>query len=132
MIADVTRAVCGALEAAGLSPVYPRRMSAVDGAEGVVVRSTPATVRAEYIDGTVDLSCTVTVWCKFRGAERAMGAAEDAMEALWGSTVDAGGVAVSLSQMGGGPGESELTDSGFSVWSVSASAAWTERPSGGA
>lgn len=128
MTADVVRAACEALEAAGLSPVYPRRMSAVDRAEGVVVRATPTVVRAEYIDGTVDLSCTLTAWCKFRGEERAMGAAEDAMEALWGSMLDAGGVAVAISQMGSGPGESELTGDGFYVWSVSARADWTERP----
>ena len=128
MTADVVRAVCAELEAAGLSPVHPRRMSAVDGSEGVVVRATPTTVRAEYIDGTVDLSCTVTVWCKYRGVERAMGAAEDAAEALWGSVADAGGVPVALSQMGSGPSESELTDAQFSVWSVSARADWTQRP----
>lgn len=128
MIADVVRAACAALEAAGLSPVYPRRMSAVDRSEGVVVRATPTVVRAEYIDGTVDLSCTLTAWCKFRGVERAMGAAEDAMEALWGSVLDAGGTPVALSQMGSGPSESELTDSGFSVWAISARADWTERP----
>ena len=128
MIADVVRAACAALEAAGLSPVYPRRMSAVDRSEGVVVRATPTVVRAEYIDGTVDLSCTLTAWCKFRGVERAMGAAEDAMEALWGVSLDAGGTTVALSQMGSGPSESELTDSGFSVWAISARADWTERP----
>lgn len=128
MIADVVAAACAALEAAGLSPVYPRRMSAVDRSEGVVVRATPTVVRAEYIDGTVDLSCTLTAWCKFRGEERAMGAAEDAMEALWGSVLDAGGAAVSLSQMGSGPGESELSGDGFYVWAVSARADWTERP----
>ena len=128
MTADVVRAACSALESVGLSPVYPRRMSVVDGSEGVVVRSTPTTVRAEYIDGTVDLSCTLTAWCKYRGVERAMGAAEDAMEALWGAVVDAGGVAVSLSQMGSGPSESELTDAQFSVWTVSARADWTQRP----
>lgn len=128
MIADVVRAACAALEAAGLSPVYPRRMSAVDGSEGVVVRATPTVVRAEYIDGTVDLSCTLTAWCKFRGVERAMGAAEDTMEALWGVSLDAGGTTVALSQMGSGPSESELTDSGFSVWAISARADWTERP----
>lgn len=126
---DIVEAAAAALEAAGLSPVSRGRLSAVDGREGIVVRVTPSVVRAEYIDGSRDLSATVTAYSSRRGQFDAMRDVEAAAEALWGATLDAGGDPVSLSPDGDGPQETELSESGWHVWQVRARADWTERPS---
>lgn len=125
---EIVEAAAFALESAGIKPVYRGRLSSIDKASGVVVRVTPSVVRNEYIDGSRDLSATLTVYSSRRTQADAMSDVEDAEEILWGSTFDIGGMPVVLLPDGDGPQETELTDAGWHVWQLRSRADWTDRP----
>lgn len=123
-VQGVVEAVGGVLTASGLSPVYLRRLSAVDGQEGVVVR--PGTLRADvtYIDGSADVSLPLRVVVKRRSASRAMADAEDAAGTLDGLALEDGGTGVMLSAGADRARELELSDSDWSVWEADVTASW--------
>lgn len=127
MSADVNavlKAVGSALEGAGMAPVFLRRLTAIDGQEGMVVRPGPMRSVAEYIDGSRDVELPVRVIAKRRSAAEAMAGAEDAADALDGALLEAGGSEVSVSSADDRARELELSDSDWNVWEADLTASW--------
>lgn len=124
VVSAIVAAAADAVEAAGVTPVYERRMSALDGAEGAVVRVGPQGVVTQYINGQADVAQPLRVLCKRRSASEAVADAERAWDALDGLAVDAGGTFVSV-RATGTPTELSLDDSGYSIWEVDATALYT-------
>lgn len=120
-VAAIVSAVADAVEAAGVAPVFERRMGALDGREGAVVRIGPQGVVTQYINGQADVSQPVRVLCKRRDASDAMADAERAWDALYGLRVDAGGADVAV-RVTGTPTELSVDDSEYSIWEVDATA----------
>lgn len=123
-VQGVIEAMGAVLTASGLSPVHLRRLTAIDGQEGIVVR--PGTLRAtaEYIDGSCDVELPVRVIVKRRRAELAMAEAEDAAEALDGAVLDVGGSPVPVAAAADRARELELSDSDWNVWEADVTASY--------
>jgi hypothetical protein len=123
---DVIEAVGDVLRASGLSPVFLRRLSALDSSPegGAVVRPGPLRVLNQYINGTSEVALPIRVMVKRREASVAMSEAEDAAEALGGLVLPLGG-GVALSCDEGRAHELELSDAGWYVWETDATAAYT-------
>lgn len=127
---DIVRAAAREVAAAGIEPVFARRLSALDRAPegGAVVRPGPLRVIAAYINGASDVELPVRVIVKRRSAARAMAEAEDAADAL------------SLVRVEGEDGEAvitcdaeraqelELSDADWSVWEADAVASFRIQP----
>ena len=124
VVGAIVSAVADAVEAAGVKPVYERRISALDDGEGAVVRVGPQGTVRQYINGQADVSQRIRVMVRRRSATAAMSDAERAWDAMDGLTVTAGGVTASLSAYGT-PTELTLEDSGHSVWEADATATYT-------
>lgn len=126
--ADVLRAVRDELKAAGLGPLHMRRLSAIDGREGIVIRPSAPRVSAAYIDGTSEVELPVRVICKRREAVRAMADAEDAADALALVAVKVGGDALTITCGPDMARELELSDADFHIWESTATARYEIRP----
>lgn len=120
----IVAAVADVIEGAGISPVFERRMEAIDGQEGAVVRTGVQTTATLYIDGQADVTVPVRVLCKRRSATQAMADAEKAWDAMDGMSLDVSGIPVSI-EPAGVPFELSMDESGFSVWEADATAAYT-------
>lgn len=119
----IVSACADALEAAGIAPVYERRLSAVDGSEGVVVRIGPQGVLTQYIDGRAEVRQPLRVLCKRKAASKAMSDAEGAWDAMDGLVVSAGGVTACI-EASGTPFELSIDDSAYSIWEADATASY--------
>jgi hypothetical protein len=120
----IVSAVADVVEGAGVSPVYERRLQAIDGQEGAVVRTGAQTTAALYIDGQADVRVPVRVLCKRRSATQAMTDAEKAWDAMDGMSLAVSGIPISI-EPSGVPFELSIDESGFSVWEADAAAAYT-------
>ncbi len=120
----IVSCVCDVLEAAGLSPVYERRMEAVDGSEGIVVRPGTQVTTTEYIDGRCEVSQAVRMLVKRRSAVKAMRDAEAAWDAVSGIVMDVSGTSVEMVP-GSVPYELTFDDGSYSVWETTATARYT-------
>lgn len=121
---EIVSRVCDVLEAAGLSPVHERRMEAVDGSEGIVVRPGTQVTTTEYINGQCEVAQAVRVLAKRRSAARAMRDAEAAWDALSGIVLDVSGTSVVMVP-GSVPYELTFDDDSYSVWETTATARYT-------
>lgn len=121
VVAAIVSAAADAVEAAGVTPVYERRMGALDGREGAVVRIGPQGVVTQYINGQADVEQPVRVLCKRRGVTEAMADAEKVWDALDGLRVTAGATEVTVTATRT-PMELSMDDSGYSIWEVDATA----------
>lgn len=115
-------AIAAVIEGEGISPVYLRRLSSVDGREGIVVRPGPARVRAEYINGAMDVELPVRIICKRRGGAAAMADAEDVAQALTYVPLTVDGVSVEVVCGDERTRELELSDADWHVWEADATA----------
>lgn len=123
---EILRGVCSALRAEGIEAA-PRRISALDGREGCVVRPMPARVAVQYINGDMEVEQQVRVIVKRRRAADAMAAAEDAACAMDGLAIaGADGEAV-LACSGDMCQELELNDQDFTIWEARATARYTKK-----
>jgi len=120
----IVAAVADVIEGAGIAPVFERRMEAIDGQEGAVVRTGVQTTATLYIDGQAAVTVPVRVLCKRRSATQAMADAEKAWDAMDGMSLDVSGIPVSM-EPSGVPFELSMDESGFSVWEADATAAYT-------
>lgn len=127
-VEDVTAAVIGVLEGAGLAPVYARRLSRMDGREGLVVRPGSVRTARRYIDGSREAVLPVRVICKRRSAADAMGDAEAATDALDGATVVVDGNAAAVEASDETVQELEYSDADWSVWMATANVYYEEGP----
>lgn len=123
---EIVDAVARALRSEGVDPVYPRRLSALDGREGVVVRTLAPRVAAEYIDGTCDRVQPLQVISKRRKAADAMRDVEDAEDSLFGSSLAVGGVEVTLTRPSDLAQELELNESGWFAWETTVDASYRD------
>jgi len=127
-VPDILRAVRDELRSAGLGPLYMRRLGALDGREGIVIRPGAARVLSRYIDGSADMEMPVRVICKRREAVRAMADAEDAADALSLAVVTAGGETAVITCEAERARELELSDAEYSVWEATATARYEIKP----
>lgn len=123
-VEGVLKAVGASLTAAGLEPVYLRRLTAIDGQEGVVVRPGTMRVATEYINGSCDVELPVRVIVKRRRASQAMAEAEDAADALDLRVLGVGGTEVTVAAAADRARELELSDSDWSVWEADVTASY--------
>lgn len=129
-VEDILRAVRGELDAAGLGPLYMRRLSAVDGREGIVIKPGTVRIRNQYIDGSADAELPVRVICKRREALRAMADAEDAADALSLATADIDGRTAVITCDEDRVRELELSDAEYHVWEAVAVVQYEIEPKG--
>lgn len=127
-IQSLLEAMADALEAEGIGPVHLRRLSAIDGCEGVVVRPGAARVSVQYIDGSCEVQLPVRVICKRRDAMLAMAEAEDAADALGMRAIDVDGTSVAVDCDADRARELELSDSDWSVWEAGLLCSYTDKP----
>lgn len=123
---ELLRGVVAALRSAGIDAA-PRRISALDGREGVVVRPMPARVAVQYINGDMEVEQQVRVIVKRRSAVEAMSTAEDAAEAMDGLAVGGAGGAAVLGVSADMCQELELNDQEFTIWEARATARYTRK-----
>ena len=125
---EILKGVARALSEEGIEGVQVRRLSALDGREGCVVRPMPARVTSQYINGDMEVEQQVRVICKRRRAADAMSDAEDAAYAMDGLAVygDDGGMAL-LACDGDMCQELELNDQEFTIWEARATARYTKK-----
>ena len=123
---ELIRGVCAALGAEGIEAM-PRRISALDGREGCVVRPMPARVSVQYINGDMEVEQQVRVIVKRRKAAEAMSAAEDAACAMDGLVVAGREGDAALSCSGDMCQELELNDQDFTIWEARATARYTKK-----
>ena len=124
---EILKGVARALSEEGIEGVQVRRLSALDGREGCVVRPMPARVTTQYINGDMEVEQQVRVVCKRRRAADAMSDAEDAAYAMDGLAVyGAEGMAL-LSCDGDMCQELELNDQDYTIWEARATARYTKK-----
>lgn len=129
-IPDLLKAIRAELIRNGIEPVYLRRLSALDGREGIVVKPGTLRVLAAYINGSSDVELPVRIIVKRRSAARAMADAEDAADAadaLNLLTLDAG-EPVTIQCDSDRAKELELSDADWSIWEADASATYHIEP----
>ena len=124
---ELLRGVARALSEEGVGGVQVRRLSALDGREGCVVRPMPARVATQYINGDAEVEQQVRVICKRRSAADAMSDADAATCAMDGLVVEGADGPALLSCDGDMCQELELNDQDFTTWEARATARYTKR-----
>ena len=119
---EILRGVAGALADAGISGVVLKRLSALDGAEGCVVRPQTSRVVAQYINGAADVEMQVRAVCKRRRAVDAMADAETAADVMDGLVIRGESGAAVLACSGDVCSELELNDNDYTIWEARATA----------
>lgn len=122
---DICERARDALAAAGMDDVHVRRLDALTGREGVVVRLMPSRTVRSYYDGTRDVACTFQALAKYRDALRAMNAVDEVAEVLRHADLSSANGSYSLAgqpEQQGYPEEVAVAEDGMHVWAARFSA----------
>lgn len=118
---DICERARDTLEAAGMRGVLVRRLGALSGREGAVVRLMPSATVATYYDGTRDVELPLQVVSVRRDPLAAMADCDLASEVLPLADLASANGSYDLAgpvETDGQPEDSGVTDNGMHVWTV--------------
>ena len=120
MIVDVCEVIRAVLEAAGYKPVYVKRLDALTGKEGIIVRPSYLQTARRYSDRTYTTDYIANVMCRFHSEQAAMQACYGIRDLLDGAALPSinGSYRWTSTEVYTEPQEIALDEADMFVWSV--------------